>query len=477
MPISSLRIENVGLFREATFEFDRRVNVLLGPNNSGKSTVLWALGEILVYPFEFPRKLMRPGARAAYALRLDDNADLAFNGTLPILANVESADGQQIELEALVERARNLLDGVERYIELIEKVGYSAFIPALRHSTDFRSSGPSVTDTKNNESTMTLMSQQMETRLSRSRVQLTSSNNQTIDQLLEHPELKKREALPSSDPMLITDRAVMQAIIELDYRSYLTRNESYQRIIELIGEVASDVTDGFISGFAGVDEDRRGFFPKFDTKDGPLPLNTLSQGTQSVVQWIAHFLMGFAQYYGFPEDLKDQSGLLIVDEIDAHLHPSWQRRIIPALSNNFPNVQLFCSTHSPLALAGLTKGQVQQLNRDERGLIDVSTNDQNIVGWTADEILRGVLGVTDPVDIETLNRLQKINQLQSRSDLTVEETGELNSLRDQVGEDLVSGPGSALVRRFADQIRRAREASNTGTDDQTTPFTPFENED
>ena len=476
MPVSSLCIENVGPFRNTTFEFDPRVNVLLGPNNSGKSTVLWALGEILVYPFEFPRKLIRSGVRGSYTLRLDDSSDQVFSGTLPILAEVGSADGEQIELQALVERTRNLLDHVERYVELIQKVGYSAFIPALRHSTDFRSAGPSATDTKSSQSTMTLMSEQIETRLSRSSVQLTSSNNQTIDQLFEHPELKKREALPSTDPMLITDRAVMQEIIELDYRGYLTRNESYGRIIELIGEVASDVTDGFISGFAGVDEDRRGFFPKFDTKDGPLPLNTLSQGTQSVVQWIAHFLMGFAQYYGFPEDLKDQSGLLILDEIDAHLHPSWQRRIIPALSNNFPNVQLFCSTHSPLALAGLKKGQVQQLNRDERGLIDVSTNDQNIVGWTADEILRGVLGITDPVDIETLNRLQKINLLQSRSDLTAEETGELDALRDQVGEDLVSGPGSALVRRFADQLRRAREASYTGAD-QTTPFTPVENEE
>ena len=61
------------------------------------------------------------------------------------------------------------------------------------------------------------------------------------------------------------------------------------------------------------------------------------------------------------------SGNLIIDEIDAHLHPSWQRRIIPALTRNFPNLQIFCSTHPPLMLAGLEEGQVQLISRDTKG--------------------------------------------------------------------------------------------------------------
>ena len=56
-------------------------------------------------------------------------------------------------------------------------------------------------------------------------------------------------------------------------------------------------------------------------------------------------------------DLTEKPGILIVDEIDVHLHPSWQRRIIPALTKNFPNLQIFCSTHSPLMLAGLGEGR------------------------------------------------------------------------------------------------------------------------
>ena len=58
MPISKLRFSNVGPFDDIEFEFDPQVNVFTGPNNSGKSTALWVLGEVAVYPFRLPRKLL-----------------------------------------------------------------------------------------------------------------------------------------------------------------------------------------------------------------------------------------------------------------------------------------------------------------------------------------------------------------------------------------------------------------------------------
>ena len=51
MHIASLSLTNLGPFDEVAFEFDRHVNVLVGPNNCGKSTALFALGDITVYPF------------------------------------------------------------------------------------------------------------------------------------------------------------------------------------------------------------------------------------------------------------------------------------------------------------------------------------------------------------------------------------------------------------------------------------------
>ena len=75
-------------------------------------------------------------------------------------------------------------------------------------------------------------------------------------------------------------------------------------------------------------QDDEGLYPEVSTPNGPMPVNFLSQGTQSIIQWLAHFLFGYAEYYDFPEDLESNPAILMIDEIDAHLHPSWQRRII-----------------------------------------------------------------------------------------------------------------------------------------------------
>jgi predicted ATP-binding protein involved in virulence len=171
---------------------------------------------------------------------------------------------------------------------------------------------------------------------------------------------------------------------------------------------------------------------------------------------LAHLLIGYAAYHDFPKTLKDKPGILIIDEIDAHLHPSWQRRIIPTLTKHFPSLQIFCSTHSPLMLAGLKAGQVQLLQRDEDNRVTVSRNEDDLVAWSADEVLRNFLGVRDPTDQETVVQLERLRELQGKQDLSPEESEELESLSDEVSEDLLNGPVAAQVDRFIQALEQAK---------------------
>jgi hypothetical protein len=143
-----------------------------------------------------------------------------------------------------------------------------------------------------------------------------------------------------------------------------------------------------------------------------VPFNVLSQGTQSVMQWLTFVLAGYAKYYGYPTNLAAQPGIVIIDEIDAHLHPAAQRRVIPALQRHFPRLQIFCSTHSPLMLAGLKTPQMQLFQRDAHGKVTLSRNETDIVGWSVDEILHGLLGVEHPTALETERRLRRLQELQ-----------------------------------------------------------------
>ena len=428
MPITNLHVTNVGPFDEIHFEFDDHVNVFIGPNNSGKTSALCVLADVAVFPFSFPEKLLRPDKSATFEVYSSGHSEGVLEGQLPIVrAGGPDAD----ELYWIPERW-------QEYVSFMRSLQFSKFVPALRLSTDFRSKGPTASEQEDSPEDLYLPATDFES-LWRNHLALFR-----VSRIMQHREqeedLRKRIGLLTSNATLVGDEQVIQTIIEWDYRSYLRNQPELRRVLTDIGAIAEEITDGFIMGFEGVSEQSSGFVPGFQTVDGVLPINALSQGTQSIIQWLCHLIISYAVYYDFPKNLSDLPGIFIVDEIDAHLHPSWQRRIIPTLVTHYPNLQIFCSTHSPLLLAGLKEGQVQLLERDGDNNVTVSRNNVDIVGWTGDEILRNLLGVSDPTDLETVRNLVELERLASLAIRTSEESERLRLLRNRVSHDLLRGP-------------------------------------
>ena len=160
-------------------------------------------------------------------------------------------------------------------------------------------------------------------------------------------------------------------------------------------------------------------------------------------------------HYEFEDGWEEKPAILLIDEIENHLHPTWQRRVIPELLKHFPTLQIFATTHSPFVVAGLKAGQVHLLKRDENGVVTATTNERDVIGWTADEILRTMMGVDEPTDQLTVDRASRLRQLRGKETLTPEEESELNGLRRQVNKDLLSkgGPLEAERERYADLMR------------------------
>ena len=430
MPIKKFRITNAGPFDDITFEFDEQVNVFVGPNNSGKSTALLALASATVFSFRFPYKLFR-------GTIYDSKWEIAF-------IDSQSAD----PIEGFLSRPLSPPPHYQGNIEHLELVGYSTFVPSLRKSTELRPKGPEV------HSTESLPGQ--------------TSPGAEIPNLAEW---ERRSKLTRTEADLMDDESVIRKMIELDYAAYRRRQPQIRQLIDKVAKVASEITEGYPITFLGIGEDHEGLFPEFQTPDGNLPLNVLSQGTQSTIQWLSHLVFGYAQYYDYPEDLSERPGIFIVDEIDVHLHPSWQRRIIPALTNNFPNLQIFCSTHSPLMLAGLGEGQVQLLNRDEHNKVTVSRNRWDMAGWSAEEILRSVLNVRDTTDLTTPSEIDRMGELSIKEELTEQENAELDGLRKRVGELIPGGPASSQAESFLRFLREvySKQVSRSGSSNRNRP--------
>jgi predicted ATP-binding protein involved in virulence len=99
-----------------------------------------------------------------------------------------------------------------------------------------------------------------------------------------------------------------------------------------------------------------------------LEFGELSSGFASLLKLVQTIVAGYAAFTN-EKQLRHVRGIVLIDEIDAHLHPAWQAKIIPCLEDLLPNTRFFIATHSPLVLTQLKDGEAYLLERGEDGVV------------------------------------------------------------------------------------------------------------
>lgn len=106
-----------------------------------------------------------------------------------------------------------------------------------------------------------------------------------------------------------------------------------------------------------------------DGKPIRVPATWLSQGYQTLIAWLADLVGQILLEAGEPVEAADMEGTVLIDEIDLHLHPTWQLRLIPALKKVFPRLQFIATTHSAMVLPALASDEVYMLSQDDHGSV------------------------------------------------------------------------------------------------------------
>lgn len=88
--------------------------------------------------------------------------------------------------------------------------------------------------------------------------------------------------------------------------------------------------------------------------------------------------------------IMESEGVILIDEIDLHLHPAWQRQVLPKLMETFPNCQFIVSTHSPQILGEVDASQIRILSQDENNEIHCHIP-QQAKGLTSNEVLNELM--------------------------------------------------------------------------------------
>jgi internalin A len=149
------------------------------------------------------------------------------------------------------------------------------------------------------------------------------------------------------------------------------------------------------------------------------PIATLGDGYQATLAWLAD-LLGWVLLYDHKLLTSKISGIVLIDELEQHLHPSWQRQIIEQLHQQFPDIQFIAATHSPVCAGGLAdlepdEATILRIYRDEKKCIQYEVI-PSLAGYRYDQILTSdAFGLPSPRDATTEKLINRLRELYESS--------------------------------------------------------------
>lgn len=195
-------------------------------------------------------------------------------------------------------------------------------------------------------------------------------------------------------------------------------------------------------------------------------LRDMSLGYQTLVVWLTDFASKlFIRYPNSPNPLAEPA-IVLIDEIDLHLHPSWQRKLLKFLSDIFVNTQFIATAHSPLVVqaAGDAGANVVLLKREGDQTI-VHQNLEDVRNWRIDQIMTSELfGLETARSLEAEQKLKRRAKLLTKTKRTAAEKKELDAIaRELNAEPLGETPSEREVNAVLQELRQRLHPQTPGS--------------
>ncbi|HYE84752.1 MAG TPA: AAA family ATPase [Vicinamibacterales bacterium] len=390
LPLQSVALENIGPFDQLRLDVNAGWNVILGNNGAGKSTILRAIALGLcgddAEAAQAGRRLLKVGANTG---------------------SIELTIGNGVYRTELVREATGVRAICNQLTPLNAGYWVALGFPPLRGISEGDPRGPSPDgqSSPSVEDVLPLLTGSIDQRLSSLKQWIVNIDART------RPEPNSDETLPSR----------------------------YVRLRDSLFNVLSKFTPGLELSFGSVD--LFSWQVLVQTDDGLVPIDNVSQGMSSIFGWVGTLLQRLHEIYADAEEPEQQPALVLVDELDAHLHPEWQQLLVSIVKEVFPKLQVIATTHSPLLIAGLEERELWIARRRENAPgIEVGLAPLSPVGLRADQILTSPLfGLSHTRDQRLHERYDALLALKER---TPEQQQEMEELRHNIGLMMSTGDTS-----------------------------------
>lgn len=393
--IQELNLSNYRRFENEKFTLNPRMNVFAGKNGSGKTAVLEAanvmLGAYLAayktyVPSRFVYNIKSTDARRK--AQISEDSTILTTGTIPQYPCKVSCKAQWDDRENLIEFQRILLkeDGrtkfggsnpmqstVIAWEEEMAKAEHSdnkVILPLVLYLSTARlwKDGNKKTEKKGVFSRTDAYSHCLDAQ-------------HGLDMAFRYIDMLKTVAVEENGGKLFPAyEAILQAV-----------NEAFREELKTGEEIifSTKYEDDMIA---------------LKTLEGTiLPFQMLSDGYRNVIKIILDIAvrMCILNPYLKEEALKKTPGIVLIDEIDLSLHPTWQKRIIGILKEQFPKVQFICATHSPFIIQSLEEGELITL--------DQPLNSE-YSGEGLEDIAEDIMGVAMPQYSEKKRKIYEVSR-------------------------------------------------------------------
>ncbi|MCG9793819.1 AAA family ATPase [Flavobacterium algicola] len=342
MKITNIILEGVGGIKNLTLNFNPNMNIICGPNGIGKTTILESI------------------------------AHLFSNGQSSILKR--SVNSEYCKIKALVEKNGEILHATlefdtfipEKLTQMYGLHDFASEIISLKTSRTFQ-------------------------------YQLLSSVNRDSN---KDDYTCWMEAINGINILDIKNWFVHRYLYSV-HKNALSQEQinNYELAKQCFSYLNTDFT------FSRVDASSNDIM--INTPSGEIYYEYLSSGFKSIISILFGIIKEIEFRFKEPRvNAKDFEGIIVIDEIELHLHPEWQEKVVNILMKAFPKAQFFLSTHSPHVIQNSLPKQIIALGIENGEVFqrELPESEYGFQGWTVEEVLTDIMGMTD-LRTSTFNKL------------------------------------------------------------------------
>ena len=151
----------------------------------------------------------------------------------------------------------------------------------------------------------------------------------------------------------------------------------------------------------------------YHEQQGVLKVSQLSDGVKNMLAMVADIAYRCALLNGHLGQWAAVSteGIVMIDEVDMHLHPSWQQTVLGSLTQAFPNIQFIVTTHSPQVLSTVHRENIRLLGTNEAGQMTVSEPLADSYGEPSNDVLQAIMHVDPQPPVPEKADLERLTEL------------------------------------------------------------------